>query len=121
MSPRRVAIVGSRDFPRLDVVRDYVRALPRDAVIISGGARGVDRAAVAEADRLGMAHEVYPAQWTTQGKSAGFRRNATIVAQCTEVIAFWDGVSRGTAHTIGLAERAGKPVSVFRAEEKTTP
>lgn len=106
----KVAVVGSRDFPRLDEVRAYVASLPADTVIVSGGARGVDTAAVDEARRLGMRYIVLPADWKTWGKRAGFMRNADIVAAADEIVAFWDGVSRGTRHTIALAEAAGKPV-----------
>lgn len=115
MTARRVAVVGSRDYPSLGEVRRYVRAQPPDTTIISGGARGVDRVAAYEAQCCGMAIEVYPADWA-KGKSAGFQRNATIVERCTEVAAFWDGVSKGTAHTIKLAQRAGKPVTIFRSD-----
>ncbi len=42
----RVAIVGSRAHPNLDLVREYVRSLPPGTVVISGGAAGVDSVAV---------------------------------------------------------------------------
>lgn len=112
MSTERVAIVGSRDYADLEGVRAYVRGLPRDTVIISGGARGVDQTAVEEAGRLGMAHEVYPADWS-KGRAAGFARNKIIVERCTSLVAFWDGKSAGTSHSIRLATAAGKPVTVF--------
>lgn len=54
-----VAIVGSREFPELDRVRDFVRSLPEDACVISGGARGVDQAAEVEAQRRGLFVESY--------------------------------------------------------------
>lgn len=47
----RVAIVGSREHPNLDLVREYVRGLPFGSRVISGGAIGVDSAAVDEARR----------------------------------------------------------------------
>lgn len=53
-----VGIVGSRDFPELSRVRSFVQALARKhpgAIVVSGGARGVDRVAEAEARRQGLA------------------------------------------------------------------
>lgn len=50
----RVAIVGSRAHPALDLVRAYVRSLPNETIVCSGGAEGVDKAAVQEAMRLSM-------------------------------------------------------------------
>lgn len=113
MAVKRLAIVGSRDYPNLEAVRRYVREQHPTTVIISGGARGVDRTAVEEAKRLGMLYEVYPADWDRYGKRAGYLRNETIVSKASEVTAFWDGHSRGTQHTIRLARAAGLPVQVI--------
>ena len=110
----RIAIVGSRDFPRLEEVRQFVYEQERTTVIISGGARGVDSIAVEEARKLHMPYEVYPADWNRYGRSAGFRRNQTIVDAADEVVAFWDGESRGTKHTIDLARAAKKPVRIIQ-------
>lgn len=113
--PERVAIVGSRGFQPLDVVREYVRTLPADAIVVSGGAPGVDLAAENEARRLGLKRQIYAAHWWTQGRfdrAAGFRRNALIVAACDRLVAFWDGASEGTQDTIAKARAAGKPFNI---------
>ena len=47
------------------------------------------------------------------GRSAGFKRNALIVAESDEVVAFWDMKSKGTKSTIDLATKAGKPVRII--------
>ena len=52
-----VGIVGSREFPQLERVADFVRKLAAKypgAVVVSGGARGVDRAGEAAAERGGL-------------------------------------------------------------------
>lgn len=108
---KRIAVVGSRDYPNLDEVQQFVFEQERDTVIISGGARGVDTVAVNEAKRLHMPYEVYPADWS-RGRRAGMLRNHDIVAKADEVVAFWDGVSAGTANTIQIATRVGKPVRI---------
>jgi len=108
----RVAIVGSRSWTDLAAVQHVIETLEPDDVVISGGARGVDTMAVEAARARGLAVEVYPADWDRFGRSAGFRRNATIVERAERVVALWDGLSRGTAHTIRLAKLAGKPVLV---------
>lgn len=108
----KIAIVGSREFPDMDLVREFVRSLPEDTIIISGGARGVDRVAEEEAKKLAMITEIYPADWQQYGKRAGFLRNKQIVEAADMVQAFWDGKSKGTAHSIRLAKEAGKPVQI---------
>jgi hypothetical protein len=114
----KVAIVGSRKYPALHVVRSYVSKLkvyePR-AVIISGNASGVDKTAQDEALKLAMRVYIIPADWRL-GKGAGFARNEEIVNEADVVVAFWDGSSRGTAHDIGLAKKANKRLRVFGPE-----
>jgi len=111
-----VAVVGSREYPSLGLVREFVRRLAaRDpsAVVVSGNARGVDRAAEEEARAAGLEVVSLPADWGAHGKAAGFVRNGQIVERCDAVAAFWDGRSNGTADTVRKAEAAGKKVSVW--------
>ena len=59
----RVAIVGSRNYPNPAQVAEYVMWLPRDTVVISGAAPGVDSWALHVADAIGLKWEAYPANW----------------------------------------------------------
>lgn len=114
----KVAIVGSREYARMDKVCDFVRSLPAGTTVVSGGARGVDSVAEEIAIRCGLDVVVFRADWNGLGKRAGFARNKTIVEAADRVVAFWDGVSRGTAHTINLARKVGKPVEVIISTER---
>jgi len=109
----RMAIVGSRDFKRLDKVRQFVEDLPLDTTVVSGNARGVDRTAEDAARLRRMRVISIPPQWDTYGKQAGFVRNREIVDHADELVAFWDGTSRGTAHSIKLARVKGIPILVI--------
>ena len=115
-----IAIVGSRKFANLEAdkeaeraVRDYVRKLPSDTVIISGGARGVDTWAEHAADDYGLETLIFEANWEAYGKSAGVIRNKEIIANCDRLVAFWDGTSKGTKHSIEQARIIGKPIEVI--------
>lgn len=123
----KVAIVGSRRFPKMYLVRNYVRQLPPMTVVVSGAGDekrdrvprdrwGVDEIAEDHAILCGLPVVSYPAQWKradgTVDKGAGFKRNGLIVAQADRVVAFWDGQSRGTKDTIDKARKAGKPVQI---------
>lgn len=110
----KVAIVGSRDFPSQQKVIDYVNQLSAHAQIISGGARGVDTWAEQAARKRGLNVTVFPAEWDRHGKVAGFLRNHDIVKYADRVVAFWDGKSRGTQHTMSLAKINGKPLEVIK-------
>jgi hypothetical protein len=113
----RIAIVGSRDFPVLDAVRAFVNRLPSSAIVVSGGARGVDQVAETAARERGLQVDVYPADWDTYGKSAGMRRNHDIVKAADVVVAFYDGHSRGTKNSIELAAQYDKPCKVYLPDE----
>ncbi len=112
MASERVAIVGSRDYLHLGRVAQFVAALPAGTIVISGGARGVDKTAEQAARSYGLETLILPADWERFGKSAGFRRNHDIVGRADRVVAFWDGKSRGAKHTIDLARKAGVPVEI---------
>jgi hypothetical protein len=112
-------IIGSREFagdpknpdPRLvQLVGDYADTLPETALVISGGAPGPDTWAVEAAEHFGIETRVYPAKWKRDDGSidrgAGCRRNEMMCLHLAawpgskHVTAFWDGVSRGTNHTL---------------------
>lgn len=108
----KIAIVGSRDYHDPQAVADTVAGLPGDTTVISGGARGVDSWAERAARARGLAVEIHPANWDAYGRRAGFVRNYTIVKSADRVIAFWDGKSKGTAHSIRVARNLGKDIEI---------
>ncbi len=120
-----VAIVGSRDYPRKADVGDEVARLlldeaRSDVTVISGGARGVDTWAIEYAKAVGFETTVYPADWDGLGSRAGYVRNAKMVEVADEVIALWDGTSKGTRHTIDLALAKRKNLKVVFGETGCT-
>jgi len=109
--PIKLAVVGSQTF------NDYAllcEVLNRFEImeVISGGARGADALAERYAHERNLPIKVFSADWDTHGRAAGPIRNRLIVAEADEIVAFWDGCSRGTQHTIGLARTTGKVVYV---------
>ena len=111
----RIAVVGSREFTDMTAVRTYVETLPLDVTVVSGGARGVDTAAVEAAKERGMKTEIVWADWDKYGRSAGPIRNKLMIESVDEVTAFWDGASKGTSNAIQNAEKLGKKVTVIRS------
>jgi len=115
---KKIAIVGSRDFLDLNLIKEFVTTLPKDTVIISGGARGVDSTAEVAAAENGLETKIFYPEWEKYGKSAGFIRNKQIVDEADEVYAFWDGKSRGTKNTIDTARKDNKVVVIFGPDSK---
>jgi len=113
----KVLVCGSRHFNDVDYVCNILGQLqPQPTVIISGGARGVDKAGEIYADgRASCVKEVYPANWKEYGKAAGPIRNKQMLDEGKPdlVIAFLAPNSRGTKNMIDQATRAGIPVQVI--------
>lgn len=110
--------MGSRDYPRMDIVPRYVREIARrwpDAVVISGGARGVDRLAAETARECGLPVVEFFADWS-KGRGAGIARNSQIVAAADHLVAFWDERSTGTADSIRKAQAAGLRIAIYGAD-----
>jgi len=110
---KKIAVVGGRNFHDYNLLKRVLTdRLPFH--LVSGGARGADSLAEKFAEEFGLSKTIFLPEWGKYGRSAGFRRNHLIIQEADEVIAFWDGYSKGTAHSIKLAERMGKPIVVIR-------
>jgi orotate phosphoribosyltransferase len=110
-----VLVCGSREWSDHQRICDRLRALPRGAKIIHGGARGADTTAALYARALGIEETCYPARWRGQGKRAGLIRNIEMLDQEPDlVLAFWDGASTGTAHAISEAKKRGITVEIVK-------
>lgn len=90
------------------MIKEYINTLPKDTIIISGHASGADRMAETFARELGLEVISIPADWNTYGKKAGVVRNSKIVTMCDKLVAFWDGVSKGTKDSIKKAMLSNK-------------
>lgn len=110
---KHIAVIGSRGFANPGVVRAFVADLPKDTVVVSGAARGVDTWAEEAAEAAGIATLIFHADWDGLGRRAGPIRNEQIIAAADEVVAFWDGTSRGTLNAVYLATEKGIPVRVL--------
>lgn len=121
----RVAIVGSRNYPKLELVHDLVGELYKEfgdrLVIVSGGAIGVDTAAVWMARQLGLEVKEWLPLWAKHGRKAGHLRNLQIINDADRVAAFWDLESRGTGHSVSVSKRQGNLWKVFGPQGQEIP
>lgn len=110
----RVLVTGSRDWLdklelRLAIIDAAAVRMESGLVIVHGACpSGADAMAAEWAADYKVPAEPHPADWARFGKSAGFRRNAEMVALGADVcLAFIRNSSRGAAHCADLAEKAG--------------
>lgn len=106
----KAAIIGSRSL----TVEDLGKYLPAGVTeIVSGGARGIDSCAREYANANGIKLTEFLPDYVKYGRSAPLFRNMQIIDYADEVIAFWDGKSRGTGHVIKNCREKNKKVTVF--------
>ena len=106
----KIAIIGSRNI----FIDDLGKYLPENVTeIVSGGAKGVDKCAKKYAENYNIKITEFLPEYSKYGKAAPLKRNIQIIEYADEVLAFWDGKSKGTKHVIDSCEKLGKKVTVI--------
>lgn len=114
----RVIVAGTRTFSDYELLRskldDFVSKLKqkypdKQAVIITGAAKGADQLGSLYARNHNIPLKEFPADWNTYGRAAGPIRNQQMLDYALHeipiLIVFWDGESRGTKNMMGIAKR----------------
>lgn len=105
----KIAVIGSRNL----TVENLGQYLPEGTTeIVSGGAKGVDTCAREYALAKGLKLTEFLPDYKRYGRGAPLKRNLQIIDYADEVLAFWDGQSRGTKHVIEQCKKRNKKVTV---------
>lgn len=116
-----IAIIGSRDFKDYDLIVSEIEKLDLqtdDIKIVSGGARGADKLGEKYADNNNYEKFIFKPEWDRYGAGAGAIRNRQIIKESDIVIAFWDGESKGTKNSIGIAKKLNKRLIIVEYKNK---
>ncbi len=106
----KLLVAGSRNIDNINLEL-YI---PKETTfIISGGAAGVDTLAEEYADKHRISKLILRPRYDLYRRNAPLKRNDEMVDICDQVLVFWDGVSKGTKHTIDYAKKIGKPIEVI--------
>jgi hypothetical protein len=113
----KVVFTGSRTFSAQDDIAllwSVMKALPASVRILVGDCRGLDRIVRDYAGELGLAYQIFPADWEKYGKAAGPIRNNTMLDYKPDlVIGFRKSASKGTTQCVGEAKDRGIPTLLF--------
>jgi hypothetical protein len=97
-------------------------------LLVSGGARGVDKSSELWASENGVPTQIFPADWNLHGRSAGLLRNLEMLDYVGKsgpasacVVGVWDGESTGTQHTLRHASSRGFRVFVKKVSVSHPP
>lgn len=113
-------VAGGRNFNDEDMIYKALNKVfegENNFRIISGGATGVDSVAKKYAIEKGIDFKEFPANWSEFGRRAGFVRNTEMALHGTDLIAFWDGKSKGTKMMIEIAQKHTINISLFKIPE----
>lgn len=112
----RVAVIGSRTATQQNYSA-LIRHIPSNASeIVSGGAQGIDTLARQYAKENGFILTEFLPDYDAEPenpKAAPLMRNKKIVDYSDYILAFWDGISKGTRYTIQYAHKTNKPVKLI--------
>ena len=125
----RVIVAGSRGFADYELMCRELDTLfwdssefgYKDIKIVSGMADGADSLAIRYADERKLTKILFPANWKSYHRIAGFLRNEDMLSVATHLVVFWDGKSNGTRHMIEIAKKKGIPIwgLIYSTVEKT--
>ena len=106
----KIGIVGSRNITA-DIPENCI---PDDVTeILSGGARGMDRAARRYAyEHKILITEILP-EYNLYGRRAPLMRNDCIISLSDKVFIFWDGKSKGTNYVIKKCKELSRAYEVY--------
>lgn len=86
----------------------------KEVEVVSGGAKGADKLGEWIASIWEVPVKQFLPDYDKHGKAAPLIRNTKMAAYGNDLIALWDGKSRGTAHMIQEAKKAGLPVKIIK-------
>jgi len=111
----KLAIIGSRTFNDYILLQETLKIyLPKITLVVSGAAKGADSLGERWALENNIQTLIFPAEWDKYGKRAGYIRNESIIKSCDYAVAFWDGESKGTAHSLFLCKKYNKYVDIIK-------
>ena len=106
----KIAVIGSRGLT-VNTLKQY---LPEDITeLVSGGAKGIDTCVREYANTNGLKLTEFLPEYEKYGRNAPLKRNLQIIDYADEVIAFWDGQSRGTKYVIEQCKKRCKKINIF--------
>lgn len=106
----KVAIIGSRNL----TITNLEKYIPENTLeIVSGGAKGIDRCAKEFSKAHNIHYTEFRPDYIKYQRYAPLKRNLDIINYSDYVIAFWDGLSRGTKFVIDNCIALNKPIQVY--------
>jgi hypothetical protein len=112
----KLIIAGCRKFKDVSQMRHILEANINKwelKEVVCGGAEGVDTIAAGWAQSYKVPVTYFLAEWKKYGRSAGPIRNKKMAEYADQLLAIWDGSSKGTKNMIEEMSKLNKPVKII--------
>lgn len=113
------AVIGSRHFSDYTLLKSILD-IKQPEKIISGGAAGADSLARSYSREKGIELQEFLPDYDSYARKAPIIRNKLIIDSADQVVAFWDGKSKGTKNAVDYALQQGKSVEVVDITREVT-
>jgi hypothetical protein len=112
----KVIITGSLTFKNYDVLTekcDFYLQNQKEIEVVTGDLPGSCSLGKKYALSRGYRIAPFPADWKKYGKAAVYIRNEEMAKYADALIAFWDGISKGTGQMINLAKKYNLKIKIY--------
>jgi len=110
----KIAIIGSRNL----VIDDFSQYLPNNITeLVSGGAKGIDQCVKQYALTNSIKITEFLPEYNKYRRNAPLIRNKIIIEYADEIIAFWDGKSKGTKYVIDMCKKTNKKIRIYLIQQ----
>ena len=110
----KLAVIGSRNFEDDRKLDETLNGFEKEIkVVVSGGAKGADELSEKWARKNDIPTKIFLPDHEKYHKGAYRIRNEQIAKECDELVAFWDGKSKGTKQTMDFAKKLNKKVHII--------
>lgn len=115
---KKIAVIGSRNYSDYEFFKKrliyLISNIKEDITFVSGGAKSgadflIKKYCLVEDYKL---IEHLPDYERYSGRLAPLKRNSLIVDEADMMVAFWNGLSTGTAYTVKLAQKKNIPIRI---------
>ena len=116
----KLIVAGGRELVDYELVKKTITIVQNKIgkfELVCGEARGADNLGKRYALENGLIIHSFPADWDKYKKSAGYIRNKQMAEFADALVAFWDGVSKGTKHMIDLANTNNLKIIVVKYDK----
>lgn len=109
---KNIAIIGTRDYPA-EMIETALLQIEGEEIMLLTGGHTASEAGKKIAKMKGWEIGEYLPNYKKYGQGATHMRSKEMLQQAHEVLTFWNGISKGTANEMQIAQKMGKKMTHY--------